>query len=296
MQKSWNHRARKLHPDDVDFHDRWGHLCAAGRRCPGQVTHLITYDYVTGRAGRVSDSSRLACEPHATRFVTKHQIEIGEPAPQRKTAFTAAVDSLTGTRHDNSRIRVRRDHSGNWYGTESGAGFFVSYAYRTELGRDDTLDTAIDVIERRAGTDKRMVRTTAWQRDGLSAVAEFVRAEDTDQWRDAPWTLMVHCLTDGYEAGTWVLTRQLAPQFRADVDKLGNTNMDLDRAIATVLRVLPLRWTLSDWTRDGDTATTTALPGPKPEPSSTVRLVAVAPRGVALGQDALIPTTTQEAS
>lgn len=292
MPRSWNHRARRLDPDDIDHYDRWGRLCTAGRRCPGQATHLITYDYVTGRAGRVSDSSRIACETHATRFATRHQVEIGDPVPQRPNPFTSAVTALTAFDRGKTRITVRRDAYGNWYGTESGAGFFVSHAYRTDLTRDDTLDTAIDVIERRAAADKRMVRSTAWQREGLTAVAEFVQAEDTDQWRDTPWTLRIHCLTDGYEAGTWVLTRQLDPRFRTDVEKLGHTKMDLDRAIRTAERELSARWTILDgWQRDGNTATATARLGPKPEPTSTARLVAVAPRGVALGQDALIPVT-----
>ncbi len=284
MATSSNHRARRLDPAQIDYHDRWGKLCTAGRHCPGAATHLVTYDYVTGRAGRISDSSRLACETHATRFAAKHQVEIGDPQPERPSVF----DAVSAFNHDRVRITLRRDAYRRWYGQESGAGFFVSHAYRLDLPENTPIDDAITAVEHEAGTRKGLARHGEWTRTDLTAVAEFVKAEDTDQWRNAPWTLRVHCVADGWDTGTWVLTRTLDPRFGVQVDRLGDTHMDLDRAIRTATKMLPTRWTiLADWTRDGDTATTTARRGPKPPPAQPTRLI-VAARGVPLTAD--LPT------
>lgn len=68
----------------------WGHFCAwvdmdgapANMRrcsvphCQGSAEYITRYEYVTGRAGRVTDAIRYACDEHAVKFCDKHNIAI----------------------------------------------------------------------------------------------------------------------------------------------------------------------------------------------------------------------------
>ncbi len=71
--------------------------CSAPK-CSEQRTVWCTYDYVTGRRGRVSSAQRGYCDSHAEKFAKKHRIEIeGEqerPRHASELAFAQAVASL----------------------------------------------------------------------------------------------------------------------------------------------------------------------------------------------------------
>ena len=79
--RSWNHRVYRLDPADVDRNDRFGASCATGK-CTALPTHATRWDYITGGAGRVSDTERLVCTAHAEAFARKHDLTIGEPPPR----------------------------------------------------------------------------------------------------------------------------------------------------------------------------------------------------------------------
>jgi hypothetical protein len=52
-------------------------LCTMGRRDHEQpATYLSTYNYVTGRAGRVSWARKALCDDHAAAFARKHGIDL----------------------------------------------------------------------------------------------------------------------------------------------------------------------------------------------------------------------------
>jgi hypothetical protein len=76
MSGSWDHAVVRMDPEAVDEHDRWGQRCSA-RRCVEPVTHVTSYQYVTGRVGRVARAERRVCCDHAARFARRHQVEIG---------------------------------------------------------------------------------------------------------------------------------------------------------------------------------------------------------------------------
>lgn len=82
MGESWGHRVRILSQEDCEHLLRVGLRCRSGR-CTNEVTHATSYNYVTGRLGRVSWAERSVCREHAARFAAKHQVEITQAeAPQ----------------------------------------------------------------------------------------------------------------------------------------------------------------------------------------------------------------------
>lgn len=79
MGESWGHRVRILPQEERERLVRSGLKCSSGR-CPKEATHATSYNYVTGRSGRVSWAERNVCREHADRFVAKHEVEITEAA------------------------------------------------------------------------------------------------------------------------------------------------------------------------------------------------------------------------
>lgn len=79
MGESWGHSVRILPPEERERLVRSGLKCSSGR-CTKEATHATSYNYVTGRSGRVSWAERSACREHADRFAAKHQVEITEAA------------------------------------------------------------------------------------------------------------------------------------------------------------------------------------------------------------------------
>lgn len=84
--KSWGHAISVL-PRGAP---QRRHPCAA--RCDQIATHLAVYNYVTGRAGRISFASRGLCDLHAERFRAKH----GLPEPEVAAAPRHALERLIG--------------------------------------------------------------------------------------------------------------------------------------------------------------------------------------------------------
>ena len=77
---SFNHQVLTMANCPVyGFRDAPPMTCRHGRNrrtkpdgCGRPCTHVCMYDYVTGRAGRVTDARRPKCEEHAQLFATRH--------------------------------------------------------------------------------------------------------------------------------------------------------------------------------------------------------------------------------
>lgn len=95
MSNSWGREVNRLTEDQLALYARHDWTCAAGK-CKEPPTHLTTYSYVTGRAGRVSFASRRACTAHAEAFAAKHGIEITDRAPAAHASETAVEQALGG--------------------------------------------------------------------------------------------------------------------------------------------------------------------------------------------------------
>lgn len=103
---SWGHAVRRLAAEEIARLDEterkareagstWRYArCKIAPKCQGKGTHEVTYNYVTGRAGRVSWARKLSCDDHAAMTAVKHGIEIvsGEPP---KHALDRAIDGET---------------------------------------------------------------------------------------------------------------------------------------------------------------------------------------------------------
>jgi hypothetical protein len=254
MSRSWGHTARRLTPAEIDYADRWGEHCGTGK-CAATATHRTGYRYVTGRRGRTSDASRLACEVHAQRFAIHYGVVIAdapERTPPRAPGLLAAAAMAFDP--DPERVSLRRERHG-WCVREAGHGFVVSGAFTVTLAQATELDQAIAVVEDEFGRRRRLVPATPWQRQGDQATTTLVRAENTPAWATVPWKLTVWC-----DRGTWTLRRGLAEQFRPEVDRLGDTNMDLARAIRTATALMDDEgWIIvSSWVASAEIATTRA--------------------------------------
>ena len=104
----WNHKLTPYTPEELrawEEHERrcnerwpegprrgefWS-SCSAPL-CEGRPLYQATYDYVTGRAGRVSFARKEYCEKHAQGYAAKHGLELvpsavqpadGPPGPER---------------------------------------------------------------------------------------------------------------------------------------------------------------------------------------------------------------------
>lgn len=90
--KSWGHQMLPLAEARVAGW-RCAPECSSGKRCPqrwkkhyehlgyvwegGPTTHIATYRYVTGRAGRISSREVALCSLCAARWAAKH------PSPEK---------------------------------------------------------------------------------------------------------------------------------------------------------------------------------------------------------------------
>lgn len=85
--RTWGHAIARLPQAEVDDLDarairaepRYVHQyrCHAPRmRCPGKIEFEVRYNYVTGRAGRVTDRRMRRCRAHAEAFAKKHGVEL----------------------------------------------------------------------------------------------------------------------------------------------------------------------------------------------------------------------------
>lgn len=265
MSSSWGHAVTRLDPDTIDEHDRWGRRCSA-RRCIEPVTHVSGYRYVTGWAGRVSWAERRVCEGHAARFAQRHQIEIG-PAPTR--AGTRPADEGSPVVYRGELRRVRGRPPGEWSLSlaRAGGGGLASWSVSefTAAGRAG-LDEAVHAADVFLARGRMLVAQEGWQRAGERATAALVPVTDTPAWRGVSWVCTVACRPDVLSKPTWYLERQLAAGFDPLREPLGNTGMDLARAVGAVPRYLERTgWTLAgQWTSCGQVAVVHAHPPARP--------------------------------
>jgi len=87
MGESWGHTLERLSADRLAELERTAarlrlrgrqyKSCTVGRMDHLQpATYVATYNYVTGRAGRVSWASKRLCDDHAAKFAAKHGIDL----------------------------------------------------------------------------------------------------------------------------------------------------------------------------------------------------------------------------
>lgn len=262
---SFNHSVYRLPPDQVDYFDRWGERCASGK-CGQPATHYTSYEFLTGRYGRRSSSGRRACLAHAQRYATKHTVTIGDP-PAARPSLMASVVSLFDP--DPRQVQVMQSRVSGWCARETGSGIFVSGAFTAEMSRASTLDGAIAVVEQELARRKRLVPVGGWTRVGDSdrAIARFVKAEDTPEYAAMPWQVNVLCdpARGLRDRPTWLMRRILDERFKHVEDGLGNTGMDLDRALRTAAAILTeQRWQLLEpgWHRQPDGSATGCVAHP----------------------------------
>ncbi len=81
MSSAMNHRWRKLlntpTPELHTYGDgskaAWCDYECTWAKCHGrQVVAQIGYDYITGRAGRITDAQKVVCQEHLDRWLKKH--------------------------------------------------------------------------------------------------------------------------------------------------------------------------------------------------------------------------------
>lgn len=250
---SFNHRVCQLPGKTIDYNDRFGVVCRASKKCVELATHLIEYDYVTGRSGRISDAGKQVCQTHAERFATKYSVTMGAPHAPAPSAVAAAMTAMTPG--PPKWVRVHRTRSSHWYLERSGGSGLLATWSRwlsgTLPGAD--LDAALAEAERDLANDYT-VPAGPWQRDETEATVQVIPAWRHDDWFFTSWTLTIACGEDGM----WRLTRVLDKRFEAITDRLGSHNMSLDRAVKVADELLAdERWVLfgGQWsTFDDDTA------------------------------------------
>lgn len=116
MSNSWGHTLEQLsvrHLFDLarsdarteargSEHAYFYGTCTLGRVTHNEpATYASSYNYVTGRAGRVSWARKLICTDHAVQFAAKHGIDINAAPTERQRpqhASEQAVEALFGGR------------------------------------------------------------------------------------------------------------------------------------------------------------------------------------------------------
>lgn len=263
--RSWNHKVCRLDPADVDRNDRFGATCATGK-CTNLPTHATRWDYVTGRAGRVSDVTHWVCTAHAETFATKHTLNIADPPPPPGPPQTGTAGELEG-------VRLRSADGGrHWYmELHRSGGDALESLYRRPLFGSTTIAEAIPAAEADLAA-MRVVPAGPWQRSDGEATVDVIAAHRHQQWSARPWQLAVTCDA----SGMWWLTRSLDERFAPITDRLGDHNMSLGRALKAASALLAeQRWATRGWVtsqdntarQDGwhpDQATTAAETAPVP--------------------------------
>ena len=265
MGSSWGHAAARLDPETIDEHDRWGRRCSA-RRCVEPATHVTSYRYVTGRAGRVSWAERRVCDSHAARFAQRYQVEIGAAPAQ---AGPRPVDGALPALYRGELRRVQGHPAGGWWLSlaRAGRGGLASWTVPEFTAASGAgLDEAVHAADVFLARSRMLVAQEGWQHAGERATATLVPVTDTPAWRGISWACTVACSPDALGKATWYLERQLAAEFDPLREPLGNTGMDLHWAVRTAQRYLERTgWTLAgEWTSSGQVAVVHANPPARP--------------------------------
>lgn len=70
MGNSWGHKVRPLTGEEIK--QVWiGKKCKISSKCKNDSTYMLTYNYITGRAGRSSSSEKRICKQHAEKYINK---------------------------------------------------------------------------------------------------------------------------------------------------------------------------------------------------------------------------------
>jgi hypothetical protein len=264
---TWDHAARRLTPAEIDRFDRWGDVCGASPKCQQQATCMLSYSYITGRAGRGSTAHKRACDGHANKFAAKHGITIADaPAVEPRTPGVIAAAAEAWSPGPIDTVTLRR------YGSQ----------WQTTLySRDGTIQTGtcwlddlpaggpfgLDVLhhaEEALACQFRLLTTGPWDIKGQAATVAVAPAEHTEAWASARWAVTVY--PEEGERPVWCVVALLDARFKPERWPLGNTNMDLARAVRTATTLMDDAWLLGEWVlHDNGTATTT---GRRREPAA----------------------------
>lgn len=108
MSGSWGHALERLGPErlaelaasDQRRLERGGGYdygrCTTGRIAThtDRATYEATYNYITGRAGRVSFARKLICDRHAASFAAKHGIDLATVPVQQQQPRHASEELI----------------------------------------------------------------------------------------------------------------------------------------------------------------------------------------------------------
>lgn len=88
--KAWGHTVEAMSPEQAARYrelrqqtTKWRQWACVVPRCLRVAQYRVTYRYVTGRGGRVSQARREYCREHAALFSTRHGLTMPaeEPTP-----------------------------------------------------------------------------------------------------------------------------------------------------------------------------------------------------------------------
>lgn len=97
--RSWNHRIAPVDHEGYTVYDyerkervpiTWAELVAqrlalcSVPKCEAEPAYIYTYNYITGRAGRVSRQTRYLCAKHVEARAAKLGIDVEEVACERR--------------------------------------------------------------------------------------------------------------------------------------------------------------------------------------------------------------------
>jgi hypothetical protein len=91
MSNSWGHALEAITDEQREQLPEWDQTCRAGRQCGQQTAYFGSYNYVTGRAGRISWAGKYMCLDHGTRFQAKYGIT---EVPVRRSRPKHALERL----------------------------------------------------------------------------------------------------------------------------------------------------------------------------------------------------------
>lgn len=255
MGLSWGHTARRMSAAEIDLDDRWGYICTYNKKCQGQATIVVSYQYRTGRTGRIAQAGKRYCTSHGEELAATHSVAIEPADPPRN--HTRAV-TVTPPHHQPRACTVAvRPDGRRWQVTESCAGMNVGTFWIDQPATAGLRADVLPLTETEMARKHRLVTTGAWRIDGQTATVTAALAEDTPAWADKPWILAVREDPGRFERDLpcWEAFLMLAPRFALITHPLGTHNMNLSRAIRTATAELGHTWQIGTWTLAGDTAT-----------------------------------------
>ena len=81
MSRTWGHSLRVLSQKEIDADARAGWTTCNVPRCINPRSHVASYQYITGRAGRQSSADKAMCSGHAAKFAKQHGLRYEGPKP-----------------------------------------------------------------------------------------------------------------------------------------------------------------------------------------------------------------------